>query len=77
VYVHYVDGRGLLRTILSEITDQGFIVADLSTAPPTAGMVELTVQVQGAGSIEGLAEHLSEIDGVRSVGGRDTNVYSE
>jgi putative Mg2+ transporter-C (MgtC) family protein len=77
VYVHYVDGRGLLRTILTEITDKGFIVADLSTAPPTAGLVELTVQVQGAGSIDELTTHLSEIDGVRSVGGRDTNIFRE
>jgi putative Mg2+ transporter-C (MgtC) family protein len=77
VYVQYLDGRGLLRTILTEVTQKGFRVAELSTAPPTGGLVELTLQVQGQGSIEELAEHLSEIDGVGSVGGEDTNVVHE
>ncbi len=79
IRVQYLDGRGLLRAILGEVTGQGFRVAELdtSTADSSGDVVEVTLLVQGTGSVDALTTSLSEIDGVRSAAGGDANIISE
>jgi putative Mg2+ transporter-C (MgtC) family protein len=73
VRVAYEDGRGILRRILATATQRDFKVADVDVrhhdegadVPP--GAVTVSLEVQGKGSLAGLAEALDEIDGVLSV----------
>jgi len=77
--VRYTDGRGLLRPILTEVTEAGFSVADLQTAATEPGgrKVEVALHVYGRGSMSDLTSRLHEIDGVESVGATDANDASE
>ena len=66
--VHYVDGRGLLRTILGLVTQSGFHVTDLSTTytgtddHTDTRSVEVTVHLGGRGDIQELiASRLEEL----------------
>jgi putative Mg2+ transporter-C (MgtC) family protein len=92
VQVRYDDGRGLLRTILAQVTRNGFTVAELTTSPGAGALpashesgeplevhpvAEVTLLLQGKGAIHELATQLSEIQGVVAVSGVDTNNVSE
>jgi putative Mg2+ transporter-C (MgtC) family protein len=59
----YADGRGVLRTVMTEATDRGFAVVSVATAPNVA----LTLDVQGRGSVQDLAAAHDELDGVVEV----------
>lgn len=80
--VHYLDGRGLLREVLSIVTQSGFVVAGMSTTHHRSGVksdpakralapdgpsVEVKVQLAGRGDLELLVTSLSEMDGVLRV----------
>ncbi len=73
VRVAYEDGRGVLRRILAAATQRDFKVADVDVrhhdeggdVPP--GAVTVSLEVQGKGSLTGLAEAIDGIDGVLSV----------
>jgi putative Mg2+ transporter-C (MgtC) family protein len=78
--VRYVDGRGLLRTILAEATQRGFMVSEIATgiverseSEPGEGhaasdrIVDVRLQLQGQRSMHELTSVLSEIEGVVSV----------
>jgi putative Mg2+ transporter-C (MgtC) family protein len=72
--VTYVDGRGLLREVLTVITGSGFQVTDMATtpqprdAPDSADrLVEVAVHLDGKGSIGTVVAALSELDGVSAV----------
>ncbi|TWP36849.1 MgtC/SapB family protein [Leekyejoonella antrihumi] len=80
--VHYLDGRGLLREVLSVVTQSGFVVAGMSTThhrpgrktspsrrvvAPEGPSVEVKVQLGGRGDLELLMTSLSEMDGILHV----------
>jgi putative Mg2+ transporter-C (MgtC) family protein len=76
--VRYPDGRGILRTVLNEATQQGFVIDDLSAAPvrdrshtPDAGaepaMVAVTMHVRGKRPVSELASVLTDLDLVDAV----------
>ncbi|NLU84522.1 MgtC/SapB family protein [Rhodococcus sp. HNM0569] len=66
--VEYLDGRGLLRTILAQATALGFAVTHVGTDRSSAqGTVELTIDLEGRGDVGALAAHLTDIDGVVGV----------
>lgn len=75
--VHYVDGRGLLRTILGLVTQSGFHVTDLSTTytgtddHTDTRSVEVTVHLGGRGDIQELIASVTELDGVLDVASGD------
>jgi putative Mg2+ transporter-C (MgtC) family protein len=78
VYVTYLDGKGVLRRALSEVTGHGFVVAELSVdrSGEPAGEVTVAVQVAGKGSVAELADELGHIEGVIRVSAGDSNVMS-
>jgi hypothetical protein len=80
--VRYLDGRGLLRTILAAATQRGFMVSEITTssieseyaanedtaAYATSDRVgDVRLQLQGPLSVHDLTAVLSEIDGVISL----------
>lgn len=83
VGVHYLDGKGLLRTVLSTVTQSGFIVTDVATTrhpqlhdavdggedPQVLEQpsVEVRVRLTGRGDLPALIRHLSDMDGVLAV----------
>ncbi|HEX4223421.1 MAG TPA: MgtC/SapB family protein [Pseudonocardiaceae bacterium] len=74
VRVSYVDGRGLLRDVLSLITDSGFQIADMATTrtrrsdpDSTDESVEVVVHLNGRGNLQSVLTELSELDGVLAV----------
>ncbi|MGH9028973.1 MAG: MgtC/SapB family protein [Acidimicrobiales bacterium] len=87
VRVSYPDGRGILRQVLETATRRGFAVDHMSTEstghrhevlrehpPQGSGIVEVTLQLHGRGSVHELASSLSEIEGVSAVAAEDANV---
>lgn len=83
VRVRYPDGRGILREVLREATQRGFIIEGISaqtvgqamlpgTAPP-GRMVEVTLHVHGQQPVSILAAALSERAGVDAVLALDEN----
>jgi putative Mg2+ transporter-C (MgtC) family protein len=85
--VHYLDGRGLLRDVLSVITRSGFSVSDLETthhqddrgSATTAkgrgeverSWVEVRLELGGRGDLESLVASLTEMDGILEVATAD------
>jgi putative Mg2+ transporter-C (MgtC) family protein len=69
----YADRSGILREILTHITDQGFAVSDVEVdrASTGAGHVQVSLQVNGRGSLTDLTRDLEAIDGVYTVTTRD------
>jgi putative Mg2+ transporter-C (MgtC) family protein len=71
--VRYPDGRGILRTVLNEVTQRGFAIDDLSTETVSErsgdkpGMVEVTMNVHGKRPVSELAGALTELDQVDAV----------
>lgn len=83
IRVRYLDGRGILRQVLSRATGAGFVVAEVATQElglltgagtdrdvtdqNQAALVEVSLQIHGKGSVEQLAAELSELPGVAAV----------
>lgn len=78
LHVRYPDGHGILRTVLNEATQQGFVIDDLSAEPatdrsgdrkPGAGpaMVAVTMHVRGKRPVSELASALTDLDLVDAV----------
>ncbi len=73
--VRYVDGRGLLRDALAQITRAGFVVTEVATSrveeqdgTPT---VEVVVHVEGKGDLDSTVVALTEMPSVLSVSAGD------
>ncbi len=64
--VRYVDGRGLLRSILAAATGAGFAVLHVRTDrdQSDASVVVLGLRLRGRSDLSGLVPRLVEIDGV-------------
>lgn len=82
--VRYPDGRGTLRTVLSEATQQGFAIHDVSAEPVTGksadggpAMVAVTMHVYGKKPVTDLAGALSDLDLVSAVVATDPQVAGE
>jgi putative Mg2+ transporter-C (MgtC) family protein len=75
--VTYLDGRGVLRRVLSTCTDKGFVISELTVDRGDdrrePGTVAVWVLVQGAGPIGDLAATLADVDGVRTVASDDVD----
>ncbi len=73
VHLTYVDGRGVLRSVLAEATRGDYSVANLSVEQPetTDGdhprSVGLSLTVTGRGSISELAASLADLPGVLTI----------
>lgn len=70
VQVRYVDGQGVLRSILGTATSSGWTIAHLDTALSEEGgarTVDATLQLRGGGEASELAAELSDLDGVLGV----------
>jgi len=75
--VRYPDGHGILRRLLNEATQRGFVIDDLATEPEDAAgdrddgggpaMVAVTLHVHGKRPATELASALTELDGVDAV----------
>jgi putative Mg2+ transporter-C (MgtC) family protein len=64
----YLDGRGVLRDVVSRCTGAGWAVTGLETSPvPGAPVVRVALVVQGRGSATALAAMLGELPGVTEV----------
>ncbi|HEX3649824.1 MAG TPA: MgtC/SapB family protein [Pseudonocardiaceae bacterium] len=69
--LHYVDGHGVLRDILSTATRKGFSVLEVNTEKSTGAdqpSIDLVMRVAGRTSPNDLVSELAALDGVRSVG---------
>jgi putative Mg2+ transporter-C (MgtC) family protein len=74
--VVYEDGRGILREILSECTDRGFAIVQVTTRQlehEVAGVaaVAVTLEVHGQPSADPLATDLSDLAGILEVTATD------
>jgi putative Mg2+ transporter-C (MgtC) family protein len=74
--VVYADGRGILRKVIAEITDEGFVIVQVATNQLEhdvrgASVVEVTLELRGQPTTEPLAIALSDLDGVFSVATSD------
>lgn len=73
LYVVYEDGRGVLRNIITESTQRGAAIHNMSTRQLEGGRaggtpaVAVTLELQGKPAIEELALALNDIDGVLAV----------
>jgi len=76
--VRYPDGHGILRQVLNEATQRGFVIDDLATESDRAGrgewedgdgthMVAVTMHVHGKRPVSELASALTELDHVDAV----------
>jgi putative Mg2+ transporter-C (MgtC) family protein len=77
----YLDGRGVLREVLTACAAKGFTIAetridqqDTAHDPRT---VVLSLTVEGSSSIADLTATLAEIDGVTAVDADDGNVTGD
>ena len=89
IVVRYLDGRGILRQVLTVATSQGFVIDEVSTEslhrdgpagggePQPAPQVEVTLHVHGRASVDDLAAALSELDGVEAVTAGDVNAIAD
>jgi putative Mg2+ transporter-C (MgtC) family protein len=67
--VRYPDGHGILRRVLNEATQRGYVIDDLTTEPDADGqaMVAVTMHVHGKRPVTELASALTELDMVDAV----------
>jgi putative Mg2+ transporter-C (MgtC) family protein len=76
--VRYPDGHGILRRVLKEATQRGFVIDDLATEPVSGGtaaqgqneepaMVVVTMHVHGKRPVSELANALTELELVDAV----------
>lgn len=70
--VVYEDGRGILRSILSAATDEGFAISGMATHRVEAGAVAVALEVEGRKPVEDLAVVLDGLDGVLKVSASDS-----
>jgi putative Mg2+ transporter-C (MgtC) family protein len=87
--VRYPDGRGILRDVLREATDRGFIIDDVATESASPQLpfdedggqglrlISVTLHVHGKNSVNDLAAALSEFEGVDAVLARDAHAVDE
>ncbi|WP_051232077.1 MgtC/SapB family protein [Pseudonocardia asaccharolytica] len=71
LYLSYVDGRGVLRTVLSVCTERGWSVQHVSVERASVTdegqrIAAVTLLLEGRGEVSGLAGELAELPGVRS-----------
>ena len=83
VQLRYLDGKGVLRTILRTATGAGWVIAQVETesgsgldpgGQPTVGMI---LRVRGGGEPTELAAALTELDGVVAVTAGDPGETGE
>ncbi|MFC5066144.1 MgtC/SapB family protein [Actinomycetospora atypica] len=69
VHVTYADGRGVLRSVLTECTERGFAVAGMTVdrEDTESGTAAVTLSLLGRIPLHPLTSELAEIPGVRSV----------
>ena len=69
VHVTYADGRGVLRSVLTECTERGFAVAGMTVdrEDTETGTATVTLSLLGRMPLHPLTSELAEIPGVRSV----------
>ncbi|WEG09275.1 MgtC/SapB family protein [Microbacterium horticulturae] len=68
VRVVYVDGRGLLRAVLSTVTGSGWAVQRAEQRDdPAGGTVSVTLELEGSQDPQRVVAALTDIDGVRDV----------
>ena len=67
--VRYPDGHGILRRVLNEATQRGYVIDDLVTEQDASdhGMVAVTMHVHGKRPVTELASTLTELDMVDAV----------
>ncbi len=66
--VEYLDGQGLLRDIVAEITRGNWNISGIRTSEEAEpGYVDVSISAQGVGAADELVRVLSELDGVRTV----------
>lgn len=65
--VTYLDGRGLLRDVVTRTTAYGFAVAELDTHAAAEGEVTVVLALTGKGDVTPLSVTLGELDGVLAV----------
>lgn len=88
--VRYPDGQGILRDVLREATERGFIIDDVEThtlgpqptspgddGPGPTRTVEVTLHVHGKDSVNDLAAGLTELEHVHAVLASDANAIDE
>ena len=71
--ITYLDGQGVLRDVLSRVTNAGFAVADLDFQRHDEDAVVVDVRVTGRGALTGLVGELGELDGVLVVHTAETD----
>ncbi len=70
IVLTYLDGKGLLRQVLTKCADHGFAVSDLDAdhaEDDDDGAVTIRLAVRGRGSLSELVDDLEAIDGVLAV----------
>jgi putative Mg2+ transporter-C (MgtC) family protein len=70
--VVYEDGRGILRTIVTAATGEGFAISGMATHRADPGAVAVALEVEGRKPLEDLAVVLDGIDGVLEVSASDS-----
>jgi putative Mg2+ transporter-C (MgtC) family protein len=71
--VRYLDGRGILRTLIAETTSRGFTITELTSGPAQSAepaghpMVQVTLHLHGTTPLTDLAVALSALAGVDAV----------
>ena len=71
--ITYLDGQGVLRDVLSRVTNAGFAVSDLNFQRHDEDAVVVDVRVTGRGALTGLVGELGELDGVLVVHTAETD----
>ncbi|GAA1990083.1 MgtC/SapB family protein [Nocardiopsis rhodophaea] len=72
IQVGYEDGRGILRSIVTQATRSGFVIEEVrsqraESSRPGPAQIDLALRVQGKGDVNELAADLSDIPGVHRV----------
>lgn len=69
VRVTYLDGRGVLREIISGLTSRGFTIADMAVerAAGDSDHVTVSLEINGPGTLSDLTPMLAQFDGVVTV----------
>ena len=78
IRLSYLDGRGVLRAVLTECTRRDFTIGDLTVDQHEHDPRTVTVRLdlRGAGAISDLMAALAELDGILAVAGDDANSVS-
>jgi putative Mg2+ transporter-C (MgtC) family protein len=71
--ITYLDGQGVLRDVLSRVTNAGFAASDLNFQRHDEDAVVVDVRVTGRGALTGLVGELGALDGVLVVHTAETD----